>query len=125
MIDRLLVRKLSLAALAVSVVAGGGAYVATGSAAVGLGVPAGAVLGLVPFVTWAWFLARLLERKSVLLFALISLAKLAFYAGVFYLLVYQDRVHPMALGAGIGLAALTLAIGVLMQDRGARTGSRA
>jgi|SRR5882672_10326349 len=125
MIDRHLVRKLSLAALAVSVVAGGAAFLATGSAAVGLGVPAGAILGLVPFVTWAWFLARLLERKSVLLFALVSLAKLAFYAGVFYLLVYQKRVHPMALGAGIGLTALGLAIGILLQDRGARTGSRA
>jgi len=125
MIDRLLVRRISLAALAISVAAGGVAFLATGSAAVALGLPAGALLGLVPFVTWAWFLGRLLERKSVVLFALISLAKLGFYAGAFYLLVYQDRVHPMALGAGLGLTTLGLAFGVLLQDRGARSGSRA
>lgn len=125
MIDRLLVRRLSLALLAVSVAAGGVALLATGSPAVGFGIPAGAVLGLVPFVTWAWLLGRLLERKSVLLFALVSLAKLAFYAGAFYVLVYQERVHAMAVGAGIALTALGLGIGTLWQDRGARTGSRA
>jgi len=125
MIDRLLVRKLSLAALAISVAAGGVAFLATRSAAVGLGVPAGALLGLVPFISWAWFLGRLLERKSVLLFALVSLSKLGFYAGAFFFLVYQGRVHPMALAAGLALTTLGLAIGVLMLDRGARTGSRA
>ncbi len=124
MIDRLQVRRLSLAALAVSVIAGGVAFLASGSAAVGLGVPAGAVLGLIPFATWAWFLARLLEKKSLLLFALISIVKLAFYAGAFYFLIHQDRVHPMAVGAGIGLTALGLAIAVLLQDR-AGSGSRA
>lgn len=124
MIDRHQLRTLSLAALAVSIVAGGVAYIATKSAAIGLGVPAGAILGLVPFVTWAWFLSRLLERKSVLLFALISLAKLGFYAGAFYFLVHQNRVHPIALGGGLGLTALGLAIAVLLQDRGG-AGSRA
>lgn len=125
MIDRLQVRRLSLAALAVSVIAGGVAFLASGSAAVGFGVPAGAVLGLIPFATWAWFLARLLKKKSLLLFALISIAKFAFYAGAFYFLIHhQDRVHPMAVGAGIGLSALGLAIAVLLQDR-AGSGSRA
>jgi len=119
MIDRHQLRTLSLAALAVSIVAGGVAYLATKSAAVGLGVPAGAILGLVPFVTWAFFLSRLLEKKSVLLLALVSLGKLGLYAGAIYFLVSQDRVHPMALGAGVGLTALGLAIAVLLQDRAA------
>ncbi|HZN61054.1 MAG TPA: hypothetical protein VFC90_01485 [Planctomycetota bacterium] len=125
MIDRHQLRTLSLAALAVSIVSGGVAFLATKSAAIGLGVPAGAIMGLVPFVTWAWFLSRLLEKKSVLLFALISFAKLGFYAGALYFLVYQGRVHPMALGAGVGLSALALGIGVLLQERGTHTGSRA
>ncbi|HEU4338852.1 MAG TPA: hypothetical protein VFS19_02190 [Planctomycetota bacterium] len=122
MIDRFQIRRLSLAALAVSMVAGATAFLATRSAAVGLGVPAGALLGLVPFVTWAWLLGRLLERKSFVLFGLVTFAKLGFYAGALYFLV--NRVHPMALGAGVGLSALALGIGALLQDR-AGTGSRA
>jgi len=124
MIDRHQLRTLSLAALAVSIVAGGVAFLLTKSAAIGLGVPAGAMLGLVPFVTWAWFLSRLLEKKSVLLFVLISIAKIGFYAAAFYFLVHQGRVNPMALGGGLGLTALGLAITVLLQDRGG-AGSRA
>jgi len=124
MIDRHQLRTLSLAALAVSIVAGGVAFIATKSAAIGLGVPAGALLGLVPLLSWAWFLSRLLEKKSVLLFLLISILKLGFYAGAFYFLVHQQRVNPMALGAGIGLTALGLAIAVLLHDR-AGSGSRA
>jgi len=124
MIDRHQLRTLSLAALAVSMVTGGVAFLLTKSAAIGLGVPAGAMLGLVPFVTWAWFLSRLLEKKSVLLFVLISIAKIGFYAAAFYLLVHQGRVNPMALGGGLGLTALGLAITVLLQDRGG-AGSRA
>ncbi|HEY3227531.1 MAG TPA: ATP synthase subunit I [Planctomycetota bacterium] len=125
MIDRHLVRKLSLGVLAVSIVAGGIVCLVTGSPRAGLGVPAGAIVGIVPFVTWAWILGRLLERRSFLLFGLITIAKLGFYAGAFYLLIVQGRVHPMALGGGIALSALGLALGVLLQDRGARTGSRA
>ena len=125
MIDRLQIRRLSLAAIAVSIVAGATAYFATRSAAVGLGVPAGALLGLIPFVTWAWLLVRLLERKSILLFGLITIAKLGLYGVALYFLVYQNRVHPMALGAGVGLSALALGIGFLLQERGTHSGSRA
>lgn len=123
MIDRFQIRRLTLAALAVSLVAGAAAFFATRSPAVGLGVPAGALLGLIPFVTWAWLLGRLLERRSLLLFTLITLAKLGFYAGALYFLV--NLVHPMALGAGVGLSAFALGIGVMLQDRGTRTGSNA
>lgn len=124
MTDRHQMRTLSLAAIAVSIVAGGVAFLVTKSAAIGVGIPAGAILGLVPILTWACFLSRLLEKKSVFLFALISFAKLGFYAAAFYFLVHQQRVHPMALGAGIGLAALGLAFMVLLQDRDG-AGSRA
>ena len=125
MIDRLQIRRLSLAALAVSIVAGATAYLATRSAAVGLGVPAGALLGLTPFVTGAWILGRLLERKSHLLLGLILFAKLGFYGGALYILIRQIRLDPMALGAGVGLSALALGIGFLLQERGTHTGSRA
>ncbi|HTF57618.1 MAG TPA: hypothetical protein VK661_10325 [Planctomycetota bacterium] len=124
MSDRHLLRNLSLAMLAVSIVAGGIAYLTSNSLRIALGIPAGAIIGLVTFMTWAWLLARLQDRHSLLLFGLVTLAKLAFYAGAFYLLIVQGRVHPMALAGGIALSVVGLALGVHLRD-GARTGSRA
>ena len=124
MSDRHLLRNLSLTMLAVSIVAGGIAYLTSSSPRIALAIPAGAIIGLVTFMTWAWLLARMQDRHSFLLFGLVTLAKLAFYAGAFYLLIVQARVHPMALAGGIALSVVGLALGVHLRG-GARTGSRA
>ena len=115
------VRNLSLAMFAVSIIAGGIAFLITGSSRVAVGVPAGAIIGIVTVATWGWLLGRLQDRYGVLLFALITVGKLAFYAGAFYILIGRGLVNPFALAGGLTGTVMALLVFIHLKD-GARTG---
>jgi len=79
----------------------------------GLGVLAGAALGLVPVLSWAWAIAPLMRGsgRSGWLVAALMLGKVILYGGALYLLIWSRRVHvpSMAMALLIPHAALAIA----------------
>jgi hypothetical protein len=111
MIQPALVRRLSgitlLLALALSALA-----FATGSPRVAGGVAAGAVLGLLPIVTWSVLGGLLLSARAPLLFGAISLGKLLLYAAALAILIGKNLVNPLAFAGALLVPSLLLAVAV-------------
>lgn len=115
MIDRTAIRRLTLvSALLFGVVAAFTAAVWRSPALTG-GVAVGFVMGLAPFLSWAWLAQGGFEsvRRRILALVLVA-GKLAFYSGVLYLTVTRELVTPAGVLAGLTVTVFSFAVGSLM-----------
>ena len=127
MIESILVRRLSAITLFLAVAVAALAL-ALGSPRVAGGIAAGAVLGLLPIVSWSYLGIMLLPgphsaeapqelierdrngaKANPLLFGVISLGKLGLYGAALYVLVGRNLVHPLALAGALLVPGLLLA----------------
>jgi hypothetical protein len=67
----------------------------------GLGILAGAVLGLVPVLSWAWAIAPLMRGRNGWLVAALMLGKVIFYGAALYALVWSQAVHVPSMAVAI------------------------
>lgn len=112
MIDRALLRRLLAIAAAILAVATGASWAAWGTWAVPGGLAVGFALGAIPFLSWSWILSRGLGSGKARAFAVAVLAgKLLLYAGLLYLFVTRNLVHPAGVVAGITLVVAVFSIG--------------
>jgi hypothetical protein len=109
MIQPALVRRCSGLALLLAAVAAGAAL-AAGSPRVAGGVAAGAILGLLPIVTWSLMGGLLFSARGPLLFGAISLGKLLLYASALALLIGRNLVDPLAFAAALLAPGLLFAL---------------
>lgn len=86
-----------------------------GDARFACGLALGFVLGLVPFVTWAWILRHGLEtRRGRVLALLLVFVKLALYAGALYLFISGNWANPIGVFAGITGVVAVFCVGTLL-----------
>jgi hypothetical protein len=119
MIESALVRRLAAITLLVAAAFSGLALV-LGSPRVAGGIGAGAVLGLLPIVTWSILGGLLMSARAPLLFGAISLGKLLVYAGALAILIGRNLVDPLALAAALLAPGLMLAALVSARREAAR-----
>lgn len=121
MIDRTAVRRLTLVSAIMFLLAAVLALSIWRSLPLAGGIGLGFVLGIAPFLSWAWLVWGGLGtlRRRVLAVVLV-LAKLALYAGALYLLVTREIVDPVGVLVGITLVVFTLAGGALLTPSQAR-----
>jgi hypothetical protein len=109
MIQPALVRRLSGLALLLAAGISAVALVA-GSPRVAGGIAAGALLGLLPIVTWSIMGGFLFSARAPLLFGVISLGKLLVYASVLAILIGRNLVDPLAFAGALLAPGLMLAV---------------
>jgi hypothetical protein len=79
------------------------------------GLLLGFVLGALPVVSWAWLAARGLQtRRARALAVVLTVAKLALYPALLFVLVTRPVVNPVAVFAGITGVVAVLSIGALL-----------
>lgn len=111
MIDRRTVWRLTGVSAAASVLAAG-ALLALGRPMMAGGVGVGAVLGLIPFLSWTWMAGGGWGSRRRRILAVVVLGgKLGVYAGALHLLVTKERVSPIGVFLGITAVVAVFAIG--------------
>lgn len=114
MIDGARIRR-SLIVAALFSVAAAGTLLLLGHSAFAGGLLLGAILGAVPFASWASIAARGLASRRARLLALAFLAgKIALYVGVFLLLAVRPIVNAVAVMIGITLTSFVVVTGALL-----------
>ncbi|MBI4563704.1 MAG: hypothetical protein HY716_03300 [Planctomycetes bacterium] len=113
MINHTLIVRLTFAAASASLAAAALGYAATDSFPVAGAVVAGAMLGLVPFISWNQLVHPLMEYGHVGRIILLTFGKLALYGSALYLLVILLRLPPLPLGAGLLLSTSIFIVGSL------------
>ena len=118
MIDRAILSRLTLVTAVLFLPVAGLAYAIWRSLPVVGGLATGFVLGLIPFLSWAWIAARGLATSGTrALTVLLLAAKLGLYAGVLYLSVTRGVVDPVGVLVGITLVVFTFTAGTLASSR--------
>ena len=108
MIESILVRRLSGITLLLAAALSALAY-SSGDLRVAGGIAAGAVLGLLPIVTWSFLGRLLLSARAPVLFGVLSLAKLLVYAAALAVLIGGNRVDPLAFAGALLAPSLLMA----------------
>jgi len=115
MIDGARIRRSLIVAALFSVAAAGAALLLGQPAGVAGGLLLGAVLGAVPFASWAWLAARGFASRRARVLAVVLLAgKLGLYGGVLFLLVTRPVVSPVAVMIGITITSFISIAGALV-----------
>ena len=114
MIDSRLLRKLlTLSGVLLSLAAVVAA--ALGNLPFAGGLLLGLLLGALPVLSWSWLAARGLQsRRNRTLAVVLTVAKLALYPALLFVLVTRPVVNPVAVFAGITGVVAVLSIGALL-----------
>ena len=117
MIDRAALIKLTLIAAVVCAAGAAVSFGAWGGAVAG-GVGVGALLGMVPFLSWSYAAGALeASPRRRALGVMLLVGKLGLYAAALYLTVAKALVHPAGVMAGLGVVAFIFITGSMMLPR--------
>jgi len=110
MIDRKTIALLSLTSLLLALCGAPLVWILH-SSAMAVGVVLGAVVGVAPFLSWAWILR---QGRPRLLASLFFLAKFALYGAAFYLLVTRGLASPFGVFLGLTAAIVVQLVGAFV-----------
>lgn len=118
MIDGTFLRRLLTFSGGLLILAVAASLLAGDSGPVAGGLALGSALGMVPLASWSWIVHRgLATRRRRILAVLLLAAKLGFYGGTLYLLVFHETVNALGVLAGLTAVVLVASLGVLWVSR--------
>lgn len=115
MIDNAVLKRLLTVAAALLVLSAG-ASLALGAPlpfAGGLGL--GYLLAALPVASWAFVAPRILKGQGRTIAVVLLALKMGFYAAALYFCVYQQRVSPVGILAGMTGVGVVLILGMLLR----------
>lgn len=116
MIDNAVLKRLLSVAAALLLVSAGGALAMGAPVSFAGGLGLGFLLGALPVASWAFVAPRLLKGQGRTIAVVLLAIKMAFYGAALYFCVYQHRVSPVGILAGMTGVGLVLITGLLLRS---------
>ena len=116
MIDNALLKRLLTVAAALLVVSAGISLALGASLSFAGGLGLGYLLGAVPVASWAFVAPRILQGQGRTIAVILLALKMGFYGAALYFCVYQQRVSPVGILAGMTGFGVILILGLLLRS---------